>query len=119
MYMNLKMCLWQSGMRQNRLAQALHMDEALLSRIINGFREPTPDQRARIAEFARSLQIPDMAHMQYIETTVCEYDTFALDFIRFDYLFEFREVPNFIHACLRYELLRLILRDSRWRRHAS
>jgi transcriptional regulator with XRE-family HTH domain len=44
------MSLWQSGLRQNRLAQALQMDEALLSRIINGYRQPTPEQRTRIAE---------------------------------------------------------------------
>ena len=50
MYVNLKICLWQSGLRQNRLAQALQMDEALLSRIINGYRQPTPEQRTRIAE---------------------------------------------------------------------
>ena len=50
MFVNLKICLWQSGLRQNRLAQALQMDEALLSRIINGFREPTPEQRTSIAE---------------------------------------------------------------------
>ena len=50
MYLNLKVSIWQSGLRQNRLAQSLNMDEALLSRIINGFREPTPDQRARIAQ---------------------------------------------------------------------
>lgn len=50
MYVNLKICLWQTGLRQNRLAQALHMDEALLSRIINGYRQPTPEQRTRIAE---------------------------------------------------------------------
>lgn len=50
MYLNLKVSIWQSGLRQNRLAQTLNMDEALLSRIINGFREPTPDQRTRIAQ---------------------------------------------------------------------
>jgi len=50
MYLNLKVSIWQSGLRQNRLAQSLNMDEALLSRIINGFREPTPEQRTRIAQ---------------------------------------------------------------------
>jgi transcriptional regulator with XRE-family HTH domain len=50
MYLNLKVSIWQSGLRQNRLAQALNMDEALLSRIINGFREPTPAQRTSIAQ---------------------------------------------------------------------
>ena len=49
MYLNLKVAIWQTGLRQNRLAQTLNMDEALLSRIINGFREPTAEQRARIA----------------------------------------------------------------------
>ncbi len=50
MYLNLKVAIWQSGLRQNRLAQVLNMDEALLSRIINGFREPTPAQRSSIAQ---------------------------------------------------------------------
>jgi transcriptional regulator with XRE-family HTH domain len=50
MYLNLKVSIWQSGLRQNRLAQTLNMDEALLSRIINGFREPTAEQRSRIAQ---------------------------------------------------------------------
>jgi transcriptional regulator with XRE-family HTH domain len=49
MYLNLKVAIWQTGLRQNRLAQTLNMDEALLSRIINGFREPTSEQRSRIA----------------------------------------------------------------------
>jgi transcriptional regulator with XRE-family HTH domain len=50
MYLNLKVAIWQTGLRQNRLAQTLNMDEALLSRIINGFREPTSEQRSRIAQ---------------------------------------------------------------------
>jgi transcriptional regulator with XRE-family HTH domain len=36
-------------MRQNRLAQMLGMDETMLSKVINGFREATPDVRQRIA----------------------------------------------------------------------
>ena len=51
MYLNLKLSIWQAGLRQNRLAKALRMDEALLSKIVNGFREPTPAQRKSIAEF--------------------------------------------------------------------
>ncbi len=51
MFVNLKLCIWQSGMRQNRLAQALNIDEALLSKIINGYREPTAAQRKSIAAF--------------------------------------------------------------------
>ncbi len=49
MFVNLKLCIWQSGLRQNRLAQALNIDEALLSKIINGYREPTAAQRRSIA----------------------------------------------------------------------
>ncbi|MBV9267440.1 MAG: helix-turn-helix transcriptional regulator [Acidobacteriaceae bacterium] len=50
MYPNLKLELWKSGIRQNRLAQMLGIDETMLSRIVNGFREPTPQMRAKIAQ---------------------------------------------------------------------
>ncbi len=50
MYPNLRLELWRAGIKQNRLAQMLGIDETLLSRILNGFREPTPQTRARIAE---------------------------------------------------------------------
>jgi transcriptional regulator with XRE-family HTH domain len=53
MFVNLKLSIWQSGLRQNRLAQALNIDETLLSKIINGYREPTPAQRSSIAAFLR------------------------------------------------------------------
>ena len=51
MYSNLKLQLWRTGIRQNRLAQTLDIDETLLSKIINGFREPSPEIRQRIAAF--------------------------------------------------------------------
>ena len=51
MYLNIKICILQLGLRQNRLAQDVHLDEAVLSKIIHGFREPTPTQRKRIAEY--------------------------------------------------------------------
>jgi transcriptional regulator with XRE-family HTH domain len=54
MYPNLKLQLWQSGMRQNRLAQLIGIDESLLSKIVNGFREPAPPVRARIATILQS-----------------------------------------------------------------
>lgn len=50
MYPNLKLQLWKTGIRQNRLAKMLGMDETMLSRIVNGFREPNGQVRARIAE---------------------------------------------------------------------
>ena len=49
MYPNLKLQLWKSGLRQNRLAQLLGMDEAMLSKIVNGFRHPNAEVRGRIA----------------------------------------------------------------------
>ena len=50
MYPNLKLQLWKCGMRQNRLAQLVGIHETLLSKIVNGFREPDPEVRACIAE---------------------------------------------------------------------
>jgi transcriptional regulator with XRE-family HTH domain len=49
MYPNLKLQLWRSGIRQNRLAQLIGIHETLLSKIVNGFRQPDADVRARIA----------------------------------------------------------------------
>ena len=49
-YPNLKLRIYTSGLRQNRMAKMLGIDEAHLSKIINGFREPSDDLRTRIAE---------------------------------------------------------------------
>jgi transcriptional regulator with XRE-family HTH domain len=49
MYPNLKLQLWKSGMRQNRLAQLVGIHETLLSKIVNGFRVPDAGVRSRIA----------------------------------------------------------------------
>lgn len=49
MYANLKLQIWKSGIRQNRLAQMVGIHESMLSRIVNGFREPDADTRKRIA----------------------------------------------------------------------
>ena len=49
MYPNLKLLLWKRGMRQNSLAKLLGIDETVLSRIINGLREPSPPLRKQIA----------------------------------------------------------------------
>jgi transcriptional regulator with XRE-family HTH domain len=54
MYPNLKLQLWKMGMRQNRLARSLGMDETMLSKIVNGFREPSGDVRERIAGLLHS-----------------------------------------------------------------
>ena len=54
MYPNLKLQLWRSGLRQNRLAQMIGIHETLLSKIVNGFREPNPQVRLRIANILES-----------------------------------------------------------------
>ena len=54
MYPNLKLQLWRSGIRQNKLAKVLGMDETLLSKILNGFREPNPEIRMKIAVLLHS-----------------------------------------------------------------
>jgi hypothetical protein len=49
-YPNLKLRIYTSGLRQNRMAKILGIDEAHLSKIVNGFREPSDDLRTQIAE---------------------------------------------------------------------
>ncbi len=54
MYPNLKLQLWKAGIRQNRLAQMLGIDQTLLSKIVNGFRAPDETLRAKIATLLQS-----------------------------------------------------------------
>jgi transcriptional regulator with XRE-family HTH domain len=49
MYPNLKLQLWHSGLRQNGLAKLIGVDETIVSKIVNGYREPNSELRARIA----------------------------------------------------------------------
>lgn len=49
MYPNLKLHLWRCGIRQNRLARMLGVDETALSRVINGYRIASPELRGKIA----------------------------------------------------------------------
>src|SRR5688572_22158806 len=53
-YPNLKLQLWRSGIRQNRLAQMLGVDETMLSKVINGYRTASPELRAKIAGILQS-----------------------------------------------------------------
>jgi transcriptional regulator with XRE-family HTH domain len=53
-YPNLKLRIYTSGIRQNRLAKMIGIDEAYLSKIINGFREPSGNIRESIAEALNS-----------------------------------------------------------------
>ena len=53
-YPNLKLRMYTTGIRKNRLARMLGIHEASLSRIMNGFREPTEDVRLHLAEILQS-----------------------------------------------------------------
>lgn len=53
-YPNLKLRIYTAGIRQNRLAKMIGIDEAYLSKIINGFREPSGNIRGLIAEVLNS-----------------------------------------------------------------
>lgn len=53
-YPNLKLRIYTSGIRQNRLARMLGIHEASLSRIMNGFREPTGEVRTQLASILHS-----------------------------------------------------------------
>lgn len=66
MYPNLRIQLWKAGIRQNRLAKMLEMDETLLSRIVNGYRQPSPQFRKRISTI---LQSDEMWLFQTAEST--------------------------------------------------
>jgi plasmid maintenance system antidote protein VapI len=57
MYPNLKLHLWKCGMRQNRLAQLIGINETLLSRIINGYRKLDPVVKARIAAVLQADEV--------------------------------------------------------------
>ena len=49
-YPNLKLRVYTTGMRQNRLAKLVGIDEAYLSRIINGVRVPGRQMQEQIAQ---------------------------------------------------------------------
>ncbi len=49
LYPNLKLTMYRAGVRQNTLARSIGINEASLSRIINGTRQPAPEVRLQIA----------------------------------------------------------------------
>ena len=51
MYPNLKIEIFKRGLRQNNLARALGLNEAILSKIINGYREPSGCQKQILAQY--------------------------------------------------------------------
>jgi transcriptional regulator with XRE-family HTH domain len=57
MYPNLRLQLWKRRIRQNQLAKMLEIDETILSRIMNGFRQPGPEMRKQIALLLESDEV--------------------------------------------------------------
>jgi len=53
MYPNLKIAIFKRGIRQNHLARELGMNDAVLSKIIHGFREPSNEQKALLSGYLR------------------------------------------------------------------
>ena len=51
MYPNLKLEIFKRGIHQNQLARMLGIHEAILSKIIHGYREPSATQRKLMAEY--------------------------------------------------------------------
>ena len=57
MYPNLRLQLWRRRIRQNQLARMLEIDETILSRIMNGFRQPCAEMRKQIALLLESDEV--------------------------------------------------------------
>jgi transcriptional regulator with XRE-family HTH domain len=51
MYPNLKLAIFKKGIHQNHLSRLLGIDEANLSRIIRGYREPSESQRRLLVKY--------------------------------------------------------------------
>lgn len=51
MYPNLKLAIFKRGLQQNRLSKILGINEANLSKIIRGYREPSNSQRQLLASY--------------------------------------------------------------------
>jgi len=53
MYPNFKLHIFKLGIHQNQMAKDLGFSDALISKIIHGYREPTPDEKRQIAAYLR------------------------------------------------------------------
>ena len=51
MYPNLKIAIFKRGIHQNRISKMLGINEANLSKIIHGYREPSESQRRLLAAY--------------------------------------------------------------------
>jgi transcriptional regulator with XRE-family HTH domain len=51
MYPNLKLAMFRRGLQQNRVSKTLGLNEANLSKIIHGYREPSEAQKKLLANY--------------------------------------------------------------------
>jgi len=51
MYPNLKLEIFKRGIHQNQLSRAIGINEAVLSKIIRGYREPSAGERSMLAQY--------------------------------------------------------------------
>ena len=51
MNLPLKIALFEKGIRQIEVSKALNLDPSKLSKIVNGWLEPKPEERRVLAEF--------------------------------------------------------------------
>ncbi len=51
MYPNLKLRIFTLGIRQNQMARELKICESQLSKIINGYREPSEAEKALLSQY--------------------------------------------------------------------
>ncbi|MFZ0878155.1 MAG: helix-turn-helix transcriptional regulator [Candidatus Acidiferrales bacterium] len=54
MYPNLKLEIFKRGIHQNQLSRAVGINEAVLSKIIRGYREPSADERSLLSSYLQS-----------------------------------------------------------------
>jgi len=57
MYPNVKYQIYRLGLRQNSLARSLGVGDAALSKLINGYREPSPEQRRLLASLLQADEV--------------------------------------------------------------
>jgi len=51
MYLNLKLQIFKRGARQNHLAKLMGISDAILSKIIHGYREPSTTERRLLSTY--------------------------------------------------------------------
>ena len=68
MYPNLKLAIFKRGIHQNLLARDLGLNEAILSKIIRGNREPTCSQRQMLAQYLQADEVWLFERYERIQT---------------------------------------------------